>query len=128
MGDDLGRLILERCEDNETPLAEGDLVVVAQKIVSKAEGAVQVISEQRPTSEAIELAEKIEKDPRMVQIVLDQSIRVVRAVPGVLIVETHHGFICANAGVDQSNIESDDVVTTLPVDSDRTCLAPRACS
>ena len=90
VGDDLGRLILERCEDNETPLAEGDLVVVAQKIVSKAEGAVQVISEQRPTSEAIELAEKIEKDPRMVQIVLDQSIRVVRAVPGVLIVETHH--------------------------------------
>ena len=119
LGDDLGRLILDRCERNDTPLAAGDLVVVAQKIVSKAEGAVQVISEQRPTPEAVELAQKIDKDPRMVQIVLDQSARVVRAVTGVLIVETVHGFICANAGVDHSNIENDDVVTTLPEDSDR---------
>jgi coenzyme F420-0:L-glutamate ligase/coenzyme F420-1:gamma-L-glutamate ligase len=71
-----------------------------------------------PTAEAVELAGTLGKDPRIVQIVMDQSKRVVRAVPGVLIVETVHGFICANAGVDQSNIETEGVVTILPVDSD----------
>ncbi len=125
LGDDVGRLIADQCRVNGTPLADGDLVVVAQKIVSKAEGAIQLISEQAPTAEALQLAEEIGKDPRMVQIVLDQSARVVRAVPGVLIVETIHGFICANAGVDQSNIEADDVVTTLPEDSYRSARGIR---
>ncbi len=119
LGDDVGQLIAERCEVNGTPVIAGDLVVVAQKIVSKAEGAVRLISEQQPTGEAERVAGIVGKDPRLVQIVLEQSIRVVRAVPGVLIVETHHGFICANAGVDSSNIESDELVTTLPEDSDR---------
>jgi coenzyme F420-0:L-glutamate ligase/coenzyme F420-1:gamma-L-glutamate ligase len=125
LGDDVGRLIADQCRVNGTPLTDGDLVVVAQKIVSKAEGAIQLISEQAPTAEALQLAEEIGKDPRMVQIVLDQSARVVRAVPGVLIVETIHGFICANAGVDQSNIEADDVVTTLPEDSYRSARGIR---
>jgi coenzyme F420-0:L-glutamate ligase/coenzyme F420-1:gamma-L-glutamate ligase len=118
-GDDLGVLIAEQIESNGGSLEDGDLVVVAQKVVSKSEGAVRRISEQEPTDEAVELAKTLDKDPRLVQIVLDQSKRVVRAVPGVLIVETLHGFICANAGVDQSNIESEDLVTVLPVDSDR---------
>jgi len=117
-GTDLGRLIAEQCAVNGTPIADGDLVVVAQKVVSKAEGAVQRISAQVPTEEALELAERVGKDPRLVQIVLDHSSRVVRAVPGVLIVETRHGFICANAGIDQSNVEGDDLVTTLPDDPD----------
>ena len=117
--DDLGALIVGRCEATGIELLDGDLVVVAQKVVSKAEGAIRVIAYQVPTPEAIELAGTLGKDPRIVQIVLDQSRRVVRAVPGVLIVETVHGFICANAGVDQSNIELDGVVTILPVDSDR---------
>lgn len=117
-GCNLGRIIAEQCTANGTPIVSGDLVVVAQKIVSKAEGAVQRISAQIPTDEALQLAERVGKDPRLVQIILDQSARVVRAVPGVLIVETRHGFVCANAGIDQSNIEDDDVVTTLPVDSD----------
>lgn len=117
-GDDLGRLIAEQCAANGMPIAGGDLVVVAQKVVSKAEGAVQRISAQVPTVEALQLAESVGKDPRLVQIILDQSSRVVRAVPGVLIVETRHGFICANAGIDQSNIEGDDLVTTLPDDPD----------
>jgi coenzyme F420-0:L-glutamate ligase/coenzyme F420-1:gamma-L-glutamate ligase len=119
VGDDLGALIAGQCSQNGVALLDGDLVVVAQKVVSKAEGAVRVIADQVPTAEAVELAETLGKDPRIVQIVLDQSRRVVRAVPGVLIVETVHGFICANAGVDQSNIELDGVVTILPVDSDR---------
>ena len=117
--DDLGALIVGRCEATCIELLDGDLVVVAQKVVSKAEGAIRVIAYQVPSPEAIELAGTLGKDPRIVQIVLDQSRRVVRAVPGVLIVETVHGFICANAGVDQSNIELDGVVTILPVDSDR---------
>ncbi len=124
-GDDLGRLIAEQCAANGTPLTAGDLVVVAQKVVSKAEGAVQRISAQVPTDEAVQLAERVGKDPALVQIILDQSSRVVRAVTGVLIVETLHGFICANAGIDQSNIEGDDLVTTLPVDADRSALAIR---
>jgi coenzyme F420-0:L-glutamate ligase/coenzyme F420-1:gamma-L-glutamate ligase len=117
--DDLGALIVGRCEATGIELLDGDLVVVAQKVVSKAEGAIRVIAYQVPSPEAIELAGTLGKDPRIVQIVLDQSRRVVRAVPGVLIVETVHGFICANAGVDQSNIELDGLVTILPVDSDR---------
>ncbi len=118
-GDDLGELIVGQSVANSEPVSDGDLIVVAQKIVSKSEGAVLSISQQDPTSEATKLADEIGKDARLVQIILDQSRRVVRAVPGVLIVETHHGFICANAGVDQSNIEDTDLVTTLPEDSDR---------
>jgi coenzyme F420-0:L-glutamate ligase/coenzyme F420-1:gamma-L-glutamate ligase len=117
--DDLGALIVGRCEATGIELLDGDLVVVAQKVVSKAEGAVRVIADQMPTAQVVELAGTLGKDPRIVQIVMDQSKRVVRAVPGVLIVETVHGFICANAGVDQSNIEAEGVVTILPVDSDR---------
>lgn len=126
MGDDVGAMIVEQCGLNGTVLADGDLIVVAQKIVSKAEGAVAVIADQRPSDEAVELAETLGKDPRLVQIVLDQSARVVRAVPGVLIVETVHGFICANAGVDQSNIEGEGLVTTLPVDSFRSAAVIRS--
>ena len=117
-GNDLGLLISEQCAVNDTPILSGDLLVVAQKVVSKAEGAVQRISVQEPTDEALRLAERVGNDPRLVQIILDQSSRVVRAVPGVLIVETRHGFICANAGIDRSNVEGDDLVTTLPDDAD----------
>lgn len=125
-GDDVGAMIVEQCESNGTALADGDLIVVAQKIVSKAEGAVAVIADQQPGAEALELAETLGKDARLVQIVLDQSARVVRAVPGVLIVETVHGFICANAGVDQSNIEGEGLVTTLPEDSFKSAAAIRS--
>lgn len=117
-GDDVGRLIAGQCVANGVPITAGDLVVVSQKIVSKAEGAVQRISAQDPGDEAVRLGEEVGKDARLVQIILDQSVRVVRAVPGVLIVETRQGFICANAGVDHSNVEGDDLVTTLPVDAD----------
>ena len=96
------------------------------QFVWPSEGGVAVIADQRPSDEAVELAETLGKDPRLVQIVLDQSARVVRAVPGVLIVETVHGFICANAGVDQSNIEGEGLVTTLPVDSFRSAAVIRS--
>ena len=118
-GADIGRLIADQCLMNNTLPCDGDLIVVAQKIVSKSEDAVVELCHQTPTDETDYLAQIVGKDPRLVQVILDQSKRVVRAVPGVLIVETHHGFICANAGVDQSNIQGDQLVTTLPVDSDR---------
>jgi coenzyme F420-0:L-glutamate ligase/coenzyme F420-1:gamma-L-glutamate ligase len=116
-GDHLGELIVKALDENGLTLRDGDLVIVAQKVVSKAEGATAVVEEQEPSERALELAETVEKDPKLVQIVLDQSKRVVKTAPGVLIVETVHGFICANAGIDQSNIEGEGLVTTLPEDS-----------
>ena len=118
-GANIGRLIADQCLINNTLPRDGDLIVVAQKIISKSEDAVVELCHQIPTDEADHLAQIVGKDPRLVQVILNQSKRVVRAVQGVLIVETHHGFICANAGVDQSNIQGDQLVTTLPVDSDR---------
>ena len=112
-GDDLGSLIAGAVE-----LRAGDVVVVAQKVVSKAEGRLRSLREVTPSARAEELARQLGADPRMVQVVLDESVRVVRA-ERARIVETPHGFVCANAGVDHSNIEAPDTVTLLPVDPDR---------
>ena len=117
-GDDLTELISAAARDSGVGIRPGDVVVVAQKVVSKSEGAIRKLSQTAVTAQAIELADRIGKDPRLVQIVMDESVRIVRAVPGVLIVETRHGLICANAGVDGSNVPGDDTVTTLPIDPD----------
>ncbi len=94
------------------------VLVVAQKIVSKAEGRTARLKEVEPSARARELAQKVEKDPRQVELVLRESTRVVRAVPGVLICETRHGLICANAGVDFSNAPEDECAVLLPLDPD----------
>ena len=125
-GDDLTELISAAAQNSGVSIKPGDVVVVAQKVVSKSEGAIRRLSQTNATPETVELAERIGKDPRMVQIVLDESVRIVRAVPGVLIVETRHGLICANAGVDASNVPGDDSVTTLPVDPDASAERIRA--
>jgi coenzyme F420-0:L-glutamate ligase/coenzyme F420-1:gamma-L-glutamate ligase len=91
--------------------------VVAQKIVSKAEGCVARLSSVAPSERALQLAAARKKDPRLVEVILRESRRIVRDDP-VLIVETHHGFVCANAGVDHSNVPGEDVVTLLPRDPD----------
>ena len=122
-GDFLGDLIFNKCLDNGLTFIDSDLVVIAQKVVSKAEGAYVELKHQNPSVEALKLSETVGKDPRLIQIILDQSKRVVRAAPGVLIVETVHGFICANAGIDQSNVNGSDLVTTLPVDADKSARA-----
>jgi coenzyme F420-0:L-glutamate ligase / coenzyme F420-1:gamma-L-glutamate ligase len=96
----------------------GDILVVAQKIVSKAEGAVVRLATVNPSAEALELAEQLKKDPRAVELVLKESRRILRR-DRVLIVETHHGFVCANAGIDHSNVPGSDVVTLLPRNPDR---------
>jgi len=118
-GDDLAALIAARAE-----LRDGDVVVVAQKVVSKAEGRLRNLSDVDPGARARELAQRLGADARMLQVVLDESVRVVRD-ERALIVETPHGYVCANAGVDHSNIEADETVTLLPLDPDRSAAALR---
>ena len=107
-GDDLGSLLATR-----VPRGPG-VLVVAQKVVSKAEGRLVRLADVEPSERALELATKVDKDPRQVELVLRESRRVVRAVPGVLICETHHGLICANAGVDLSNAPEEEMAVLLP--------------
>ena len=116
-GDDLARLIVQAARKQHTELRQHDILVVAQKILSKAEGRVARLSSVQPSARALQLAAARNKDPRLVEVILQESRRIVRDDP-VLIVETHHGFVCANAGVDHSNVPGEDVVTLLPRDPD----------
>jgi coenzyme F420-0:L-glutamate ligase / coenzyme F420-1:gamma-L-glutamate ligase len=116
-GDDLARLIVGAVRKAKIGLRDFDILIVAQKIVSKAEGRLANLSTIEPSARAVELAAKGGRDPRLVEIILRESRRIVREHP-VLIVETPHGFICANAGVDHSNVPGDDIVTLLPRDPD----------
>ena len=117
-GDDLGSMILRALSDHGVELDEGDVVVVAQKAVSKAEGHLVALSTIEPSVLACSFAQEYGKDARQVEVVLREARRIVRMERGVLIVETRHGFVCANAGVDASNVEGDDVVCLLPPDPD----------
>jgi coenzyme F420-0:L-glutamate ligase/coenzyme F420-1:gamma-L-glutamate ligase len=116
-GDDLAALLLAGARRQGTPLEAADVLVVCQKIVSKAEGRLVRLADVRVSPRAAELARAVERDPRLVEVILGESRRVVRQAPGVLIVETHHGFVCANAGVDQSNV-GEDTACLLPADPD----------
>ncbi|MDA1257593.1 MAG: coenzyme F420-0:L-glutamate ligase [Chloroflexi bacterium] len=117
-GDDLAAMIVDASTRQGTPLAAEDVVVVAQKVVSKAEGAYVDLARVVPSDRAIELGATVQKDPRLVEVVLQQTAKIIRATPGVLITETIHGLVCANAGVDSSNSALDGRVITLPLDSD----------
>jgi coenzyme F420-0:L-glutamate ligase / coenzyme F420-1:gamma-L-glutamate ligase len=123
-GDDIARLIVEAAKRQGTPVVSGDLLVIGQKIVSKAEGRLVKLADVQPSAIAVAMAPGLAKDPRLVEVILRESRRVVRMDKGVLITETHHGWICANAGVDQSNVDA-DVVALLPEDSDRSARAVR---
>jgi coenzyme F420-0:L-glutamate ligase/coenzyme F420-1:gamma-L-glutamate ligase len=118
-GDDLARRVAEAAGRAKIAFEHGDVLVIAQKIVSKAEGRLLRLSTIKPSPPALQLAGKLKKDPRLVEVILRESRRIVRSDP-VLIVETHHGFVCANAGVDQSNIPGRNVVSLLPRHPDRT--------
>lgn len=126
-GDDLSALMEQAVARAGLSLQAGDVLVVAQKIISKSEGRVVRLRDVQPTARAVELAELTDKDPRMVQLILDESIEVVRAVPGVLIVRHRLGMIGANAGIDQSNIEHQggECALLLPVDPDRSAARLR---
>lgn len=116
--DDLADLISVACIDQGIKISEGDVLVVAQKIVSKAEGAFVDLNSVKPSAEASRVAAEVRKDSRLVHVILGQTRRIVRKAPGALITETVHGLICANAGVDASNGLGPDIVTLLPQDSD----------
>jgi coenzyme F420-0:L-glutamate ligase / coenzyme F420-1:gamma-L-glutamate ligase len=118
-GDDLPKLLLQASREAGIRFVSGDVIVIAQKIVSKSEGRTAHLSTVEPSAVAISIAQTVQSDPRLVEIVLRESRRIVRKGPHALIVETHHGFVCANAGVDRSNVPGNDVVTLLPRDPDR---------
>jgi coenzyme F420-0:L-glutamate ligase/coenzyme F420-1:gamma-L-glutamate ligase len=118
-GDDLGALIAERTE-----VRSGDVLVVAQKAVSKAEGRVVRLEDVEPSERARELSG--DRDPREVEVVLREAVRVVRARPPFLIAETRHGFVCASAGVDHSNAPALGMLVLLPLDPDESARRIRA--
>jgi coenzyme F420-0:L-glutamate ligase/coenzyme F420-1:gamma-L-glutamate ligase len=128
-GDDLAGIILDALSVAGLSLRAGDVVVLAQKIVSKAEGRLVELSGIEPSPRAVEIATRSDKDPRVVQLILDESDEVLRVRPGAVIVGHRLGFVAANAGIDQSNIgigEDDDRVLLLPLDPDGTCGRLRA--
>jgi len=129
-GDDLPGHIGDAIVRSEgaLPLRDDDVLVVTQKVVSKAEGAVVDLAAVEPRPEAIEFARRFDRDPRQVEVVLREARRVVRMTNGVLITETPHGFVCANGGVDASNVGPDSgaVVTLLPRDPDGSAARIRA--
>lgn len=117
-GDNLPSLLADALRRQSLEPTETDVLVVAQKVVSKAEGACVDLRDVKPGAQALELAAEVDRDPRIVEVVLSQSTRIVRKARGVLITETRHGLICANAGVDASNSLGPDILTLLPEDPD----------
>jgi coenzyme F420-0:L-glutamate ligase/coenzyme F420-1:gamma-L-glutamate ligase len=117
-GQDLAQLIVHALSADRQELRPDDVLVVAHKVVSKSEGRTRSLADVNPGAEAIALAGRLDKDARLVQAILEESRRVVRAERGVLICETRHGFVCANAGVDASNVPGHDSVVLLPKDPD----------
>lgn len=112
VNDDISKLII-----NSTDFNDGDVVVVAQKVISKQEGRIVKLSSITPSLLAEGISSQYEKDPHIIELILSESKRIVRMKSGVLIVETHHGFICANAGIDESNVK-EGFATLLPINSD----------
>ncbi len=135
-GDDLTEIILNSIQAAKVNLEDGDILVLAQKIVSKSEGRLVNLNTVKPSKEAQELAAKSEKDPRLAELILRESKSVLRIRPGTVIVEHRLGFVCANAGIDHSNVQpgdppknrkefgslAEDWVLLLPENPDKTCL------
>ncbi len=118
-GDDLAVLLRQALAGQKFPLEDGDVVVVAQKVVSKAEDARVALASLEPSPQARDWGERWERDPRMVELVLRESKRIVRMERGLIICETRHGFVCANAGIDLSNSGEAEMAILLPEDCDR---------
>jgi len=117
-GDSVGQLICEACSQQHLEIADDDVLVIAQKVVSKSEGRIVALENIRPSERAIALGKELDKDAALVEVILGESRRVIRSGGRALIVETHHGFVCANAGVDQSNVGLKQVAL-LPEEPDR---------
>jgi coenzyme F420-0:L-glutamate ligase/coenzyme F420-1:gamma-L-glutamate ligase len=113
-------ILLESIKNNNQIIKNGDIIVIAQKIISKNEGRSVNLNNIIPSSRSIELGRKINKDPRIVELILQESRKIIRVFENIIITETHHGFICANAGIDQSNVsKSKNRVLLLPRDPDK---------
>ncbi|PYU26346.1 MAG: coenzyme F420-0:L-glutamate ligase [Acidobacteria bacterium] len=124
-GDDLAALIRDGAKKEQQPIDPSVVLAVAQKIVSKAEGAIADLREIEPSALAQSWAREWRKDPRLVELILSQSRRILKMDRGVLITETRLGHVCANAGVDQSNVEGNDFATVLPKDPDASAVRLR---
>lgn len=127
-GDDLAEIILRSMRQSRLTLKDGDLLVIAQKIISKAEGRMVNLKEVTPSPQAIELGEQSGKDARACQVLLWDTREIIRVRPGVIIVETNHGWVCANAGIDRSNVGpyNEEWVLRLPEDADLSASRLRA--
>lgn len=123
-GDNLSDLILKSAEMQKIALQNGDILVVAETLISKAEGNFVVLDNITPGKEAIELAKKTGKDPKLVETIINQSLEIVRVGPDFIVSETKHGFVCANAGIDESNVENGKA-TPMPADPDKSALQLR---
>jgi coenzyme F420-0:L-glutamate ligase / coenzyme F420-1:gamma-L-glutamate ligase len=125
-GDDVGALVLHCCQETNVALEPGDIVVITHKVISKSEGRLVDLRAVEPSPFASQFGQRHGKDPRHVEVVLRESARVVRMDRGLIIAETHHGLICANAGVDASNIAGEETVCLLPLDPDASADRARA--
>jgi coenzyme F420-0:L-glutamate ligase/coenzyme F420-1:gamma-L-glutamate ligase len=117
-GDDLAKLICNAAEKQGTPIQKGDIIVITHIVVSRAEGRIVNLDEVKPSEFAEKIAKSYNKDPALVEVVLRESKNIVRMGDGKLITETKHGFICANSGVDKSNVPGERIVALLPEDPD----------
>ncbi len=124
-GDDLAKLVCKAAEDQGTPIEDGDIVIVTHVIVSRAEGNVVNLDEVTPSEFAKNVAKQTEKDPALVETIFRESKSIVRMADKHLICETRHGFVCANAGVDKSNVPGEQTVALLPKDPDRSARVIR---
>lgn len=118
-GDNIPEIILRALPESGLSLQDGDILVLAQKIVSKSEGRLANLAEVQPSPRAIQLGAEIEKDARLIELVLQESNEVLRTRPGTIVVEHRRGFVCANAGIDHSNVSGEDWVLLLPEDPDK---------
>ncbi|MEP7273601.1 MAG: coenzyme F420-0:L-glutamate ligase [Acidobacteriota bacterium] len=125
-GDDLGMLIIQAATCATLFLEHGDILIIAQKVVSKAEGRLVDLQSVEPSDRALALAAKQNRDPRLIEVILSESTALLREDAHVLITETTHGFVCANAGVDRSNVNGEDWVSLLPADPDSSARGLRA--
>ncbi|MTK63593.1 MAG: coenzyme F420-0:L-glutamate ligase [Methanobacterium sp.] len=116
-GDDIGTIIIEAAKSEGLEIMDHDIFVVAETVVSKAEGNLIELDSINVSAQAQEISEKTSKDPRIVQSIIDESVEIIKVGPNFIISETKHGFVCANAGIDESNVES-GFLKPIPVDSD----------
>lgn len=120
-GDNIAAQIIKAAAAQSLELADGDVLSVTQRIVSRAEGRIYRTEEFEPSAFALDFAGRFDKDPHTVEAVLRESTRIIRQIGGVLITETRHGFKCANAGVDASNVGGEGFLSLLPIDPDASC-------